>query len=104
MNANPYTRTKPMDMKTRFVKYELDRTVMYDFIDEHWYINGIRPPTNQYRKLYLQYCMDEDFKTVQTSFIKSKKRVSSASSKSSKTATPKKRKGKKIKRVIVLKK
>lgn len=63
----------------RFVKYEIDRTVMFDFVDGHWYINGIRPPTNQYRQLYLQYCMDENFKEVQKSMIKTKKKTSSSS-------------------------
>jgi len=67
-------------MEPRYVKYEIDRTVMFDFLDQHWYINGIRPPTNQYRQLYLQYCMDEKFKEIEKSFIKSKKRTSSKSS------------------------
>ena len=90
-------------MEGRFIKYEIDRTVMFDFLDGHWYLNGVRPPTNQYRQLYLQYCMDEDFKEIQMSMIKTKKKTSS-SDKSSKSSKPKKRKGKKVKRLIILKK
>lgn len=74
----------------RFVKYEIDRTVMFDFVDGHWYLNGIRPPTNQYRQLYLQYCMDEKFKEMQASMIKAKKKTSSSKS------TGKKKKNKKF--------
>ena len=81
-----------MEHETSYVKYYADRTVMFDFVDGHWYINGIRPPTDQYRQLYLDHCMDEDFKAAEKRFLAPKVRKTSDKKSSSKEKSKKKSK------------
>jgi alpha-N-acetylglucosamine transferase len=72
------------------VSVQCVRTVLFCFISGDWYINGIKAQQNQYRTLYLKWCLHEDFVTAQQEYEKVRKKPKASSSGSSKTKQDKK--------------